>query len=137
MSQKRSDPTQWIDGRKFVQGQLYWATDKYVSDTVKAAFGLEEKGRRPVIILQGDATNSLPRMPVILVAPLTASGKPFGLDYALPAGSAGLRKDSVVQLSLIQPIPKKALEEYIGAVQEPHLRAIRERLAQKFGLAGP
>ncbi len=137
MSQKRGDPTQWVDGRRFVQGQLFWATDKYVSENVKAAFGLEEKSRRPVIILQGDATNGLARMPVILVAPLTASGQPFGLDYALPAGSAGLKKDSVIQLSLIQPIPKKALEEYIGAVQEPHLEAIRERLARKFGLIGP
>ena len=137
MNQKKSSLGQWFDGRKFVQGQVYWANDSYVSETVKQVFSLQVKGRRPVLIIQDDGANSVPRMPLILVAPLTASGRPLGLDYTLPAGIAGLDRKSVVQLSLIQPIPKRALEAYIGAVPQPHLKAIRERIAQKFGLIRP
>lgn len=136
MPQKPHDPSQWIDARQFVQGEVYWADDKYVSETVKDLFGLQEKGRRPVMVVQGDAANSVPRVPLILVAPLTASGRALGLDYALPAAVTGLKRDSVVQLSLIQPIPKKALEQYVGTIQGSHLEEIRARLAQKFGLIG-
>jgi len=75
------DPAVWRDGRGFLQGQIYLADDKYVSDALKTAFALEVKQRRPVLIVQNDQLNSVPQMPVILVAPITSQTRVYENDF--------------------------------------------------------
>lgn len=46
MTASAFDARAWHDGRGFIQGQIYLADDKYVSEALKAAFGLELKRSR-------------------------------------------------------------------------------------------
>jgi len=128
------EPKAWHDGRGFVQGQVYLADDRHVSEALKSAFGMEVKKSRPIVILQNDRLNSVPQVPVILVAPLTSQARVMENDYVLRADGKLLEKDSVVQLSLLQPIPKRALTKFIGKVSGDDLRAIKELLRRKFAL---
>jgi hypothetical protein len=41
MTASAFDARAWHDGRGFMQGQIYLADDKYVSEALKAAFGME------------------------------------------------------------------------------------------------
>jgi mRNA-degrading endonuclease toxin of MazEF toxin-antitoxin module len=128
------DPSAWRDGRGFVYGQIYLADDKYVSEALKAAFQLEVKHQRPVVIVQNDALNSVPQMPVILVAPLTSQLRVYENDYALRADGTLLDRDSVIQVSLIHPLPKRALLRLIGRLKEDDLRAVKEKIRRKFSV---
>lgn len=128
------DPAIWRDGRGFVQGQIYLADDKYVSEALKTAFNLDVKQRRPVLIVQNDQLNSVPQMPIILVAPITSQPRVYQNDYALRADGTLLDKDSVIQLSLIHALPKRALIKLVGKLKDEDLRAVKERIRKKFSV---
>lgn len=133
-SAPKIDPAVWRDGRAFVYGQVYLADDKYVSEALKVAFKLEVKQQRPVLIVQNDQLNSVPQMPVVLVAPITSQNRVYENDYVLRADGTLLDKDSVIQLSLIHALPKRALARLVGRLKEEDLRAVKERLRRKFGV---
>lgn len=134
MSGTPFDPKAWHDGRGFVQGQIYLADDRYVSEALKTAFGMDVKKSRPVVIVQNDRLNSVPQTPVILVAPLTSQVRVMENDYVVRADGKLLDKDSVIQLSLVQPIPKRALTKFIGKVSDADLQKVKECLRRKFAL---
>lgn len=127
------DPSQWNDGRSFLQGEVWLADDKWVSAILKAEMGLEVKGRRPVVVLQNDKLNAVPQMPVILVAPITSQARVREGDYFLKADGALLERDSVIELSLIQPVPKRALAKRVGKLKDDELRTVKDLLRRKFG----
>ncbi len=126
------DPAKWYDGRGFVQGEVWLASDKYVSESLKAAFGLEVKNERPVLVVQNDRLNPVPQMPVILVAPITSQKRVFENDYPLKADGALLDRDSVIQLSLVHAIPKRALVKRVGKLGDADLRGVKDCLRRKF-----
>ncbi len=128
------DPSQWNDGRSFLQGEVWLADDKWVSAILKGEMGLEVKGRRPVVVLQNDKLNAVPQMPVIVVAPITSQARIREGDYFLKAEGALLERDSVIELSLIQPVPKRALAKRVGRLKDEDLRALKDLLRRKFGL---
>ncbi len=128
------DPAVWRDGRGFVQGQIYLADDKYVSEALKAAFNLDVKQHRPILIVQNDQLNVVPQMPVILVAPITSQRRVYENDYPLRADGTLLDKDSIIQLSLIHALPKRALTKLIGKLKDDDLRAVKERIRRKFAV---
>lgn len=128
------DPAVWRDGRGFVQGQIYLANDKYVSLALKVAFDLDVKQYRPVLIVQNDQLNSVPQMPVILVAPITSQQRVYENDYPLRADGTLLDKDSVIQVSLIHALPKRALSKLVGKLKDEDLRAVKERVRRKFSV---
>ncbi|MBI1894771.1 MAG: type II toxin-antitoxin system PemK/MazF family toxin [Candidatus Rokubacteria bacterium] len=134
MTPPKIDPAAWNDGRSFIQGEVYLASDKYVSESLKTAFGLDVKKERPVLILQNDRLNAVPQMPVILVAPITSQKRVFENDYALQADGTLLHYDSIVQLSLVHAIPKRALVKRLGKLKEAELHAVKDRLRRKFAL---
>lgn len=124
----------WNDGRGFLQGEVYLADDKYVSETLKAAFSFEVKHRRPVLVVQNDRLNSVPQMPVILVAPITSQPRVLENDYPLKADGTLLERDSVIQLSLIHAIPKRALGKQVGRLKDTDLQGVKQRLRNKFSV---
>ena len=134
MPAPKIDPAVWNDGRGFIQGEVYLANDKYVSESLKSAFGLDVKKERPVVIVQNDRLNSVPQIPVILVAPVTSQRRVFDNDYPLTADGTLLHQDSVIQLGLIQPIPKRALLKRVGKLRDADLQAVKDRLRRKFAL---
>lgn len=134
MTPPKIDPAVWNDGRGFVQGEVYLASDKYVSESLKVAFGLDVKKERPVLVLQNDRLNSVPNMPVILVAPITSQQRVFENDYPLKADGTLLHQDSVIQISLVQAVPKRALGKRVGKLKDVDLQAVKDRLRRKFAL---
>jgi len=128
------DPSQWNDGRSFLQGEVWLADDKHVSAILKGEMGLEIKQRRPVVVLQNDKLNAVPQMPVILVAPVTSQTRLREGEYFLKADGTLLERDSVIELSLIQPVPKRALAKKVGRLSDDDLRGVKDLLRRKFRL---
>ena len=70
-------------------------------------FGHEQRGTRPVVVLQNDTANS--KLKTIMVAPLTSNlrAKGFLLTVLVEAKSSGLPKDSVILLFQIRTLDKR------------------------------
>jgi len=118
---------------EFKQGEIWVADDKHLSPELKKLLGWEEKEKRVVLIVQSDDGNKNPSSPIILVAPLTSTSKPTTLDLPINRGEANLEKDSIIQTSLIQPVPKAILLQKIGTISDEKLELIKTRILQKFG----
>jgi mRNA interferase MazF len=100
------------------QGDIWWAE---LGDPVGAQPGY----RRPVVILQGNAFNQS-RIATVVCVPLTTN-----LKWAEAPGNvllrrtvAGLKQDSVANVSQIMVLDKTQLEERIGAVLPRQFEAI-------------
>lgn len=120
--------------RAYKQGEIYLAEDKYVSTNLKQFFGWEEKLKRPIIILEDDDSNQNPHAQVILVAPLTSTSSPTTLDIPIGQGTGQIAEDSVIQISLLFPIPKQCIGDYVGEVPIALKEQIRKHLLKKFGV---
>jgi len=120
--------------RTYKQGEIYLADDKYVSTNLKKFFGWEEKLKRPIIILEDDDSNKNPHAQVLLVAPLTSTSPPTTLDIPIRQGTGQIAEDSVIQISLLFPIPKKCIGDYVGEIPIALKEQIRKHLLKKFGI---
>ena len=71
--------------------------------------GSEQGGRRPVLIVQNDRGNRY--SPTVIAVPLTGSERKPALPthVYLPAGTAGLRKPSVVLCEQVRTLEKSRL----------------------------
>lgn len=118
---------------EFNQGEVWIADDKHISSELKRFLGWKEKESRLVVIVQSDDGNKNPYSTIILVAPLTSKSKPTTLDIPLKSGEANLEKDSVIQISLIQPVPKAIMRQKIGNLSDEKLELMKTRILQKFG----
>src|SRR5215831_18660107 len=85
--------------------------------------------RRPVLVVQADAFNRS-RIQTVIVASITSN-----LDLAeapgnvqLPARSAGLNRDSVVNVSQVLTLDRSFLTEHAGTLPARLLRAVEEGL---------
>lgn len=90
------------------RGDVWWA---YVG----AATGSRLGGRRPVVVVSADSFNSS-RISTVLVALITSSANVAGApgNVTLPAGAAGLSKDSVINVSQVTTVDKRQLHERTG-----------------------
>lgn len=118
---------------EFNQGKVWIADDKHISPELKKFLGWKEKESRLIAIVQSDDGNKNPYSTIILVSPLTSTSKPTTLDIPIQSGEANLKKDSVIQISLIQPIPKAILRQKIGNLPDEKLEPVKTRILQKFG----
>ncbi len=96
--------------------------------------GSEQKGRRPVLILQNDIGNEV--SPTTIVAPLTTKSftKEYPTNVDLPKGAGGLKENSTVLLSQIRTIDKSRLENKIGRLPENLMRKVDEAMRVSLGL---
>jgi mRNA interferase MazF len=94
-----------------------------------------EGGTRPIIILSREQLN---RGGLYLAVPVTASRVQERKRYAnyvfLPAGSGGLREDSVAVTHLVQPVRQEALQTRWGQLSDALLAQVQLGIAWSIGL---
>jgi mRNA interferase MazF len=112
------------------RGELWWAN-------LGAHRPQEQTGRRPVIIWQSDALNSV--LQSVLVVPLTTN-----LDRARLAGTAiisatpdGPPADSVALAFQMRAIPKTALDTRIRALTDTELAELELATDEALGRVEP
>lgn len=111
---------------EILKGQIYLAflTGK----------GSEQRGRRPVLILQNNMGNK--HSPTTIVAPITSSKskKKRHLPVHVPVYSDKLEKESMVLLEQIQVIDKSRLGKILCQIGDAQLDKIDKALAINFGM---
>jgi mRNA interferase MazF len=99
---------------------------------------LFEGGVRPVVIVSREALN---RGSLFLCVPVTSARLEERRRYAnyvfLPAGTGGLRDDSVAVAHMIQPVRAELLRERWGRVPESSLTRILLAVGWSIGLVEP
>src|SRR3989338_6547275 len=97
--------------------------------------GSEQRGRRPVLVIQNDIGNEV--SPTTIIAPLTTKSfaKEYPTNVNIPKGIGGLKENSTVLLSQIRTIDKSRLENRIGHLPESYLAKVAEAIKVSLGLA--
>ena len=113
--------------RKYYRGEMYFAQ-------LGNGIGSEQKGRRPVVIIQNDIGNTY--SPTLIVAAITSEiyGKPQLPTHCFLKADNGLQKDSYVLLEQIRTIDKSRIGKYIGRIPEVHISKLNRGLEISVGL---
>jgi mRNA interferase MazF len=86
--------------------------------------GSEQAGTRPVLVISREQINQL--LPVVNVIPLTSRKSATRVIYPnevlLPAGTGGLRVDSIALCYQIRTLDKSRLERDLGALVDDNIR---------------
>jgi mRNA interferase MazF len=86
--------------------------------------GSEQAGRRPVLVVSREQINQL--LSVVNVIPLTSRKSEERIVYPnevlLPAGTAGLRMDSIALCYQIRTLDKSRLEQDLGELNDTSLQ---------------
>ena len=110
------------------RGEIWWAT-------LRPPMGSEPGYRRPVLVISREQINQL--LSVVNVIPLTSRKSEARTIYPnevlLPAGTAGLRVDSIALCYQIRTLDKSRLEQDLGelsdlSLQQELFEAIRFQL---------
>ena len=109
------------------KGQIYFAD-------MPDAYGSEQGGRRPVIIIQNNVGNKYST--TTLIAPLTTSKTKHTLPthVLIKAGSNGLKYDSTVLLEQVRVVDKRRLRDYVTYIDEGKMNEINSAISVSFGL---
>ncbi len=113
--------------------KIYLRGDLYYADLGKG-IGSEQKGYRPVLIIQNNIGNK--HSPTVIIAAITSK---VGIKAKLPTHyfvntESGLEAPSIVLLEQIRTIDKKRLDSYIGHLNDVHIDGIDKALAISVGL---
>jgi len=97
-------------------------------------FGHEQRGTRPVVVLQNDIAND--KLKTVMVAPLTSNlkAKGFLLTVLVEAKSSGLPKDSVILLFQIRTLDKRRLERKIAHLDDTIMEQVDQAIQIAFAL---
>ena len=114
--------------------KTYLRGDLYYADLGKG-IGSEQKGYRPVLIIQNNVGNK--HSPTVIIAAITSR---VGVKAKLPTHyfvntESGLEAPSIVLLEQIRTIDKKRLDSYIGHLSDNHIDGIDKALAVSVGLS--
>jgi mRNA interferase MazF len=110
------------------RGELWWAD-------LGAPRGSAPALRRPVVVVSSDAYNRS-RIATIVAVTLTSNLRLADApgNVALAAGTGGLPKDSVVNVSQVVTLDKVDLEERLGALDRGTIRRIEAGLRLALAL---
>ena len=113
--------------RKYNRGEMYYAQ-------LGNGIGSEQKGRRPVVIIQNDIGNTY--SPTLIVAAITSEiyGKPQLPTHCFLKADYGLQKDSFILLEQIRTIDKTRIGKYIGRIPDEHIPKLNHALEVSVGL---
>ena len=113
--------------RKYNRGEMYFA---HLDD----GLGSEQKGRRPVVIIQNDIGNA--HSPTLIVASITSEiyGKSQLPTHCFLKADYGLQKDSFILLEQIRTIDKARIGKYIGRIPDEHIPKLNHALEVSVGL---
>lgn len=123
-------------GRSNTMSKTYLRGDLYYAD-LGHGIGSEQKGTRPVVIIQNNVGNK--HSPTVIIAAVTSKANvkaKLPTHYYLDAGN-GLVQPSLVLLEQIRTVDKRRLSGYIGRLDEEHIRGINHALAISIGLIEP
>lgn len=109
------------------RGDIYYAD----LDGIEQSCGSEQRGRRPVLIIQNDVGNRY--APTTIVAIMTTKRKKPLPTHVRIRGIKGLRCAGTVCLEQIKTIDKSRLEEYLGNVGEKTMQRIEKAIAISLG----
>jgi mRNA interferase MazF len=88
----------------------------YIAD-LEPRSGSEQRGRRPVAVVSNNAFNKVAGWQSMIVVPITSSRvkiKKGPTAIPLPAGTAGLNKDSIALCHQVTTLDRKKLHKKIG-----------------------
>lgn len=113
--------------RTYRRGDIYFAD-------FGEGIGSEQKGYRPVIIIQNDIGNK--HSPTVVVAAVTSKidAKAKQPTHCYIGKDYGLELPSVILLEQIRTLDKQRLEKYAGSLSEKHLNDLNHALAISVGL---
>jgi len=125
-----------LTDKVFEVGEIYFIKDGLLAmpESDRKAQRKIHKGR-PVVVVQNNSGNSNPINPIITVAPIssvTKYKKPN--DIPLTPKEDNVNKDSLLLLSLIQPILKVDLERCIGSISDEKLKQALYIIGGRFGI---
>ncbi len=109
------------------RGETYWLD-------FAPATGHEMTGFHPCVIVQNDVGNQNSALTIVvaLTSNLRVATLPIGV--LLPAGTAGLKHDSVVHCGHIYTVDQKRSGNKLGEVPAPKMVEIDRALGLSFGL---
>ena len=123
-------------GRSNTMSRTYLRGDLYYAD-LGHGIGSEQKGTRPVVIIQNNVGNKY--SPTVIIAAITSKANikaKLPTHYYLDAGN-GLTQPSLVLLEQIRTVDKQRLSSYIGRLDKKHIQGINHALAVSIGLIEP
>lgn len=88
--------------------------------------GSEQRGTRPVLIIQNDIGNKYAG--TTIVAAVTTKIKKYPITVGIPAGTADLLKESMVNCGQIFTIDKARLIKKIGVLEAHVMRRVHQAL---------
>ncbi len=94
--------------------------------------GSEQKGIRPALILQNDTGNEYAA--TTIVAAITTTIRVYPVTVLIKSHTAGLKKDSMVNLAQILTIDKNRLEKKLGSLDKDLMRKIDRSLCVSLDL---
>jgi len=99
--------------------------------------GSEQGGFRPVVIVQNDKGNL--HAPTVIAVPITASTRKPALPThaSIPAGEAGLWRDSIALCEQVRTLEKTRLGRYVGTLPPPRLAEVERALQISLDMACP
>ena len=113
--------------RTYLRGDMYYAD-------LGQGVGSEQKGYRPVVIVQNDTGNK--HSPTVIVAAISSK---VGVKPKLPThyfinAECGLDRPSIVLMEQIRTLDKQRLTEYIGRLSKEHIQGMNRALAVSVDL---
>ncbi len=96
--------------------------------------GSEQKGKRPVLILQNNIGNKY--SPTIIIAPITSyiSKTNIPTHVKLKETVSGLKKDSIVLLEQLRTIDKSRIISKIGSISKVTMLEVEKATKISLGL---
>ncbi len=99
--------------------------------------GSEQGKTRPAIIISSEEINRI--LPVVNLLPITTkkpSRRTYPNEAFLPAGTGGLKNDSLVLCYQVRTVDKSRLQKHIGKVDDENIQsAIQTALKFQLDLA--
>ncbi len=90
------------------------------------ARGSEQKGIRPALVIQNDTGNVYAS--TTIVAAITSRIKEFPVTVVLPAGEAGLKRRSMVNLAQLLTVDKGRLQKRLGSLRDAVMAKVNEAI---------
>lgn len=113
--------------RALRRGDIYYAD----LNGLEKARGSEQRGRRPVLVIQNDIGNQ--HAPTTIIAVMTSKRKKYLPTHVAIPGFAGLKRTSTVCLEQIKTIDKSRLEEYRGNIGAETMKEVEKAIAVSLG----
>lgn len=95
--------------------------------TLAPRSGSEQRGTRPALIVSSDSFNAAPGWQSLQVVPLSSSGAQARRSHTavlLPAGTAGLPRDSYALCHQLTTLDRQKFGEHLGQITDDEMKAV-------------